>query len=78
MDDSSRKQRALARATWVVSKHKLGDEPLEDLLATTNASERVAMVWRLTRDAWALAGKSMPDYARSEAPGRVIHKHERD
>ena len=80
MDDPSRKQRALARTTWVVSKHKLAEGPedeLDDLLATTTASERVAMVWRLTRDAWSLAGMPIPDYARSEAPGRVVHKHER-
>ncbi|MCG5051486.1 MAG: hypothetical protein KA712_00865 [Myxococcales bacterium] len=34
--------------------------------------ELVAMVWRLTQDAWAMSGMPYPDYSRSEMPGRLI------
>jgi hypothetical protein len=30
------------------------------------------MVWQVTLDAWALAGRTIPDYPRNEAPVRVI------
>lgn len=36
--------------------------------------ERVAMVWALTLDAWASAGRSLPSYARHETPGRMIRR----
>jgi len=29
------------------------------------------MVWRLTLDAWAMAGRELPAYRRDEAPGVV-------
>jgi len=34
--------------------------------------ERVAMVWRLTQDAWAFSGRPIPDYSRDKMPGRII------
>jgi hypothetical protein len=75
MDDvAARQKRALARANWSISAHKLGEEPLHDLRAHTTPSERVAMVWRLTQDAWAMSGRPMPDYARADAPGRMVRK----
>ncbi len=46
--------------------------PPDDLPATTTAAERVEMVWQVTLDAWALAGRTIPDYPRNEAPVRVI------
>lgn len=73
--EAARKARARARASWTGSLHRLGEEDEPDLLATTTASERVAMVWRLTRDAWAMRGLPIPDYERSEAPGRLVRKH---
>lgn len=53
-------------------RYKLGEEPGDDLTATTTAEERLDMVWRLTLDAWASAGLPMPDYTREQTPGRVI------
>jgi hypothetical protein len=73
--EAARKARARARASWTGSLHRLGDEAEPDLLAITTASERVAMVYRLTQDAWAMRGLPVPDYARSEAPGRLVRKH---
>lgn len=64
--------RAAARKSWPIRVYRLGEEPLDDLRATTTAAERVEMVWQVTLDAWALAGKTIPDYPRNEAPVRVI------
>ena len=64
--------RAAARKSWPIRVYRLGEEPADDLRATTTAAERVEMVWQVTLDAWALAGRPIPDYPRSEAPVRVI------
>ncbi len=65
-------KRAEARAGWQVRKFRLGEEPSEDLSATTTAAERLGMMWRLAQDAWALtqagAGRPIPDYRREEMP----------
>ena len=75
MDDSERKrlERAEARRrSWTVQKVALSDRQSENLASTTTASERLGMMWRLALDAWTSSGKPIPDYPRSEAPGRVI------
>lgn len=41
-------------------------------MGRTTAAERVAMVWRLTVDAWALGGAAIPDYDRAHTPGRMV------
>ena len=70
--DSGRAARRAARAQWPVRKFRLGDEPGPDLSATTTAEERLAMMWPLAREAWALAGRAVPDYPRNLMPIRVI------
>ncbi len=47
---------------------RLGEEPGDDLSGTTTAEQRLAMVWPLTLEAWALAELPMPTYARHETP----------
>jgi hypothetical protein len=71
-DEAERRRRAAARRHWPVSVHRLGEEPGDDLSATTTAEERLAMVWPLTLAAWRLAGRELPSYARAEMPVRVI------
>jgi hypothetical protein len=66
-------ERASARKSWPVRAFRLGNEPGEDLSAGTTAAERLEMIWPLTVDAWALAGRTIPNYPRHEAPIRVIH-----
>lgn len=73
--EEARRQRALQRASWSIQKFKLGEEPEDDLSHLTVA-ERVAMVWRVTQDAWASSGMPLPTYTRAEIPGRMIRKHE--
>ena len=70
--DRIREARRAARAHWPVRKFRLGAEPGPDLSATTTAEERLAMMWPLAREAWILAGRSIPDYPRNRTPIRVI------
>lgn len=64
--------RAAARATWPVRQWRLGEEPAEDLTASTTAAERLAMVEALSAEAWSLSGRPLPDYRRENAPVRVV------
>jgi hypothetical protein len=73
-DDPDRKARAAARRSWPIRVYNLGEEPDEDLSATTTAAERVEMVWQLTLDAWASSGRPIPDYPREKMPVRIIHR----
>ena len=70
--DSAREARRTARATWPVRKFRLEDQPWPDLFATTTADERLAMMWTLALDAWAFAGRAIPEYLRHRMPVRVI------
>ena len=66
-------ERAAARATWKIRRYELGEEPSDDLSATTTGVERIEMMWPLARDVWSFAGRSIPDYRREQTPVRVIH-----
>jgi hypothetical protein len=54
---------------WPVRAYRLGEEPSGDPLDRSTVDERIARVWPLTRAAWRVAGKAIPDYARGDAPG---------
>jgi hypothetical protein len=62
------KEKALDRRSWPVRVFRLGEEPRDDLSGSTTAEQRLAMVWPLTLEAWALAGLPIPTYARHETP----------
>lgn len=70
--EPERRSRAAGRRDWPVSIHRLGEEPGDDLSATTTPEERLAMVWPLTLEAWRLTGRELPSYERSAMPVRVI------
>ncbi len=72
-EDDARDARRRARAGWPIRRFALGAEPADDLGDLT-PGERVAMVWRLTRDAWATQGGTEPRYARRDAPGRIFRR----
>jgi len=55
-----------------VRKHRLGAEPGDDLAKRTTPEERLAMMWPLACAAWDLAGRPLPDYARTDTPVRVV------
>ncbi len=67
-------ERSGARANMPVRAYRLGEEPGDDLSAVTTADERFAMVWELSARMWALTGKPMVTYARSELPVKVIRR----
>lgn len=77
MEDRERKERAAARRSWPIRVYRLGEEPDDDLSATTTAAERLAMMWPLAMDAWASSGKEIPDYPRNETPVRIIPASDR-
>ena len=62
-------ERRAARANWPVTLTRLGEETPP---TTTTVHERLAMMWELVTQAWAVAGKPLPDYERHNAPVRVL------
>jgi hypothetical protein len=70
--EEERAARRAARASWPIRVYRLGNEPGDDLSSTTTAEERLAMVWSLTLEAWAVAGKPLPCYSRGETPIRAV------
>jgi hypothetical protein len=57
-----------ARRAWPVRVYRLGGEPGDDQSRSSTATERLAMMWDLARDAWSLSGRPVPDYPRHETP----------
>jgi hypothetical protein len=66
-----RAQRAAARARWPLVKVRL-DQEAAPSVSDASPEQRVAMVWALTLDAWAIRGEPIPDYPRALAPGRIL------
>lgn len=50
----SEHERRLRRGAWPVRQFDLGEEPSEDLSATTSAEERIGMMWGLAMDAFSV------------------------
>lgn len=75
--DSARQERARARNAWPIRETPLRSPASDDLSDSTTATQRLAMVWSLTLDAWAAAGTPLPTYRRSEMPA-VIHRRSDD
>jgi len=65
-------QRAAARRGWQIRRFERHRQPADDLSRTTTPAERIAIVWQLTLDAWAMSGEPLPDYTRDRMPGRLI------
>jgi len=68
---AERRKRA---AEWPVRRYRLGEEPKRDPLDASSVDERIRMVWPLTKEGWAVAGRQMPNYDRSSMPGRVARR----
>ncbi len=73
-DEASRDLRAERRRDWPVRKFRLGEEPGDNLGNLTTPEERLAMMWPLAVEAWSLAGRPLPRYARGEAPVAVLRR----
>jgi hypothetical protein len=57
---------AMKRRWWPIRVYRLGQEPGDDLSATTTPEARLAMMWSLALEGWTLASRPMPDYRRAE------------
>lgn len=56
------------RGSWPVRVFRLGDEPSDDLSATSTPAERLAMMWPLALEAFGLSGQPLPTYRRADSP----------
>jgi hypothetical protein len=70
MGDHSASPSISDRMSWPIRKFRLGSEPGPNLSAVTTPEQRIEMVWPLTLEAWAFAGRPIPEYSRSETPVR--------
>jgi hypothetical protein len=61
----------MTERTIQISRHGLYDAPDTGLSSPTTPEERIALVETLTREAWALTGRKLPEYLRHDAPVRV-------
>lgn len=77
MDEDDPAERKRRRQSWPVKVTRLAASGSENLSATTTAEERLAMMWRLAQDAWALMPGGIPTYTRAETPVRVIRRGKR-
>ena len=66
--------RPAARANLPVHIYRLGEEPPDDLLATTTPAQRLEMVAELSARVFEIAGHPAPSYARKDIPVRVIRQ----
>lgn len=69
VDRETRRQR---RLRWPVARFRAGEEPTDDLSASTSPAQRIAMMAELAQQAWATAGQPWPSYTRAETPGRLV------
>jgi hypothetical protein len=54
----------------MLRKSRLG--PTEEDLSPVRGAEAVSLVYRLSREAWSLAGLEEPTYTRRETPWRFV------
>jgi hypothetical protein len=52
--------------------YRLGEEPGDDLSASTTPEERIELVWELSRRMWALTGRPWPEVSRQDLPVRIL------
>jgi hypothetical protein len=68
-------QRRANAAEWPLRSYALTEEPLHDPFDRSTVDERIATMWPLTREAWAVAGKAIPSYLRAAIPGFITRQH---
>jgi hypothetical protein len=65
-----------ARSDWPIRRYRLGAEPSDDLSDVTTREERLRMMWPMACEGWALAGRTLQVYRRSESPTRLYRRGE--
>lgn len=70
---SDRQRRANERSSWSVRivRGRVGEHESAASDGTT-AEQRLGMMWELVEQAWALAGRTIPDYQRHEMPVQIL------
>ena len=69
----------MARRDVTVRVRRLHDEQDEmEPYAGMTPAERLAMVWTLTQECWALSGQPMPSYPRERMPVVVRRRRAND
>jgi hypothetical protein len=71
-DDESRRAQ---RKHWPVVATTLANET-NNIADTSTLTERIAAMWPLALEGFALAGIPIPDYARRDAPTRLFQPGE--
>lgn len=62
--------RQKARQSWPIRTFVRGQDPNAILEGSPSTAERLAIVWQLTVESWALAGRPLPEYGRKDMPIR--------
>jgi len=75
--EAARRARAAGRASWPIRRFRLGEEPSDDLSATTTVTQRLEMMWPLAVEAWSLTGRPLPSYSRDQIPCQLFRPGER-
>ena len=73
---SAAHKRKEARKNWPVNAVPSKSDSEITLAKTTSSAERLAMMWQISQDAWALTGKGFPEYQRHNMPGKLITSDE--
>ena len=66
------RDRSLSRSAMPVRRFRLGEEPADDLTATTSAFERIEMVVALSRRMLDLTGVPVRAYSRDQMPVKIV------
>ena len=77
MDEDARERAARRRRNatqWPLRAYALEQEPVRDPLDRSTVNERIAAMWPLAKEAWAVAGKEIPSYERSVCPGQMVRQ----
>ena len=67
-------ERRLLRDPWPVRIYRLGQEPLDDLAASSTPAERLCMVDVLSRRSWELSGRPLPQHSRASLSITVLRR----
>lgn len=70
MANNEKNERQRERSNWPIRVRRLGEEAIDD----TTPEQRIAMMWELAVQAWAIAGKPIPDYDRAHTPVRILRR----
>lgn len=60
------------RTAWPIRMVALERGNEDDLSDSTSVVERLAMMWPLATEAWALMGQPVPEYDRAHTPVRIV------